>query len=177
MTKDSEKTFGPLLTGLGFSSESHQTWTLWRFAGRNADAPRETGKTRKLSKASSRLVNPWRVGDLELAERRTGLTLHKFSVSLNKETLLANLAAATKKYFGPRASADFVFGNGGELRADGPRIVEVVGTAERVVPYGQNLAQKGLIAEEASGVDCRGSSRDRLVHRASHCVQPSEPSE
>ena len=36
-------------------------------------------------------------------------------VNLDKNALFVNLHAATKKYFGPRAAADFVYGAAGDV--------------------------------------------------------------
>lgn len=67
------------------------------------------------SGGSQRLVLPWSVESLELAERKGSLALHRFDARLDRKALRANLAILTKRYLGVRTSGEIVEGQENEL--------------------------------------------------------------
>ena len=100
---------------LGFLPENRQTWTLWRLPPTALVRPPLKPQGVASKRHPSQLPSPWRVSQCELAERKNGLTLHSLRIELDQGALLANLDALTKKYFGSRTVANFVYSPDGAI--------------------------------------------------------------
>ena len=109
LSRDKDKELHAVLGGLGFTPENHQTWTLWRLPEPLTVRPPSKVQGKASKRHPSQLPSPWRISHIELAEQKNTLKLHRLRIELDQKALLANLDALTKKYFGSRTIADFVY--------------------------------------------------------------------